>query len=343
MKNLMHHSRPTLLTMLTSAIAAISAAVVPTMSWAQGSPSEFPGGKPVSIIMTFPAGSGVDVVARQIQEPLSKLLNTHIIIDYKAGAGGNIASEFVAKAKPDGHTMVLATSGTHGINAALYKKLPFDVEADFTPIATLVDVSNVLTINPDVMNVKTLKEFVDLIKANPGKYNYASTGNGTGTHLAFAEFNTKAALNLVHVPYKGGPEAMQAVLKGEVCCIMNQVQTVLGQYKANKVRLLGVTTPKRVSVVSEVPTIAESGIAGLQGFTSYIWFGLIGPKGMEPAVVNQINNAVRKVLETPEMNQKLTGTGNSIRIESPEQFKATVKADKARWAEVVKAAGATID
>jgi tripartite-type tricarboxylate transporter receptor subunit TctC len=304
---------------------------------------DFPAGKPITIVMTFPAGSGVDVVSRQIQEPLQKLLGTNIIIDYKAGAGGNIASEFVAKAKPDGHTLVLATSGTHGINAALYKKLPFDVENDFTPVVPLVDVSNVLTVNPDVVNVKTLKEFVDLIKANPGKYNYASTGNGTGTHLAFAEFNTKANLNLVHVPYKGGPEAMQAVLKGEVCCIMNQVQTVMAQYKANKVRLLGVTTPKRVAVVSEVPTIAESGIAGLSGFTSYIWFGLIGPKGMDPAVVNQLNTAVKKVLETPDMIQRLTGSGNSIRYETPEQFRATVKTDKARWAEVVKAAGATID
>jgi tripartite-type tricarboxylate transporter receptor subunit TctC len=305
--------------------------------------AEFPGSRPITIVMTFPAGSGVDVVARQIQEPLQKLLNTNIVIDYKAGAGGNIASELVAKAKPDGHTMVLATSGTHGINAALYKKLPFDVENDFTPVVPLVDVSNVLTINPDVVNVKTLKEFVDLIKANPGKYNYASTGNGTGTHLAFAEFNTKAGLNLVHVPYKGGPEAIQAVLKGEVCCIMNQVQTVLAQYKANKVRLLGVTTPKRVAIVSEVPTISESGIAGLAGFTSYIWFGLIGPKGMDASVVNQINGAVRKILETPDMIQRLTGSGNSIRYESPEQFKATVKTDRIRWAEVVKAAGATID
>jgi tripartite-type tricarboxylate transporter receptor subunit TctC len=305
--------------------------------------ADFPGGKPITIVMTFPAGSGVDVVGRQIQEPLQKLLNTNIVIDYKAGAGGNIASELVSKAKPDGHTLVLATSGTHGINAALYKKLPFDVENDFTPVVPLVDVSNVLTINPDVVNVKTLKEFVDLVKANPGKYNYASTGNGTGTHLAFAEFNTKASLNLVHVPYKGGPEAMQAVLKGEVCCIMNQVQTVIAQYKANKVRLLGVTTPKRVPAVAEVPTISESGIAGLAGFTSYIWFGLIGPKGMDAAVVNQINSAVRKILETPDMVQRLTSTGNSIRYETPEQFKATVKTDRVRWAEVVKAAGATID
>jgi tripartite-type tricarboxylate transporter receptor subunit TctC len=325
----------------TIALAFVSS--LSTFAVSNAVAQNFPDGKPITIVMTFPAGSGVDVVARQIQEPLQKLLNTNIIIDYKAGAGGNIASELVAKSKPDGHTLVLATSGTHGINAALYKKLPFDVETDFTPVVPLVDVSNVLTINPDVINVKTVKEFVDLVKANPGKYNFASTGNGTGTHLAFAEFNTKAALNMVHVAYKGGPDAIQAVLKGEVCCIMNQVQTVLAQYKANKVRLLGVTTPKRVSVVAEIPTISESGVPSLNGFTSYIWFGLIGPKGMDTAVVNQLNTAVRKVLEMPDIAQKLTNSGNSIRYETPEQYRATVKSDKARWAEVVKAAGATID
>jgi tripartite-type tricarboxylate transporter receptor subunit TctC len=324
-------------------IALAFASALSTFAVSNAVAQNFPDGKPITIVMTFPAGSGVDVVARQIQEPLQKLLNTNIIIDYKAGAGGNIASELVAKSKPDGHTLVLATSGTHGINAALYKKLPFDVETDFTPVVPLVDVSNVLTINPDVINVKTVKEFVDLVKANPGKYNFASTGNGTGTHLAFAEFNTKAALNMVHVAYKGGPDAIQAVLKGEVCCIMNQVQTVLAQYKANKVRLLGVTTPKRVSVVAEIPTISESGVPSLNGFTSYIWFGLIGPKGMDTAVVNQLNTAVRKVLEMPDIAQKLTNSGNSIRYETPEQYRATVKSDKARWAEVVKAAGATID
>ncbi len=177
----------------------------------------------------------------------------------------------MARARADGYTILLGTAATHGINAALYRNLPFDVEADFTPIAPLVDVSNVLTINPEVIDVKTVKEFIDKVKANPGKYNYASTGNGTGTHLAFAEFNTKAGLNMVHVPYKGGPEALQGVLKGDVCCIFNQVQTVLGQYRAGRVRLLGVSTKTRVNAVPEIPTIAE---AGLPGYESYTWFGL---------------------------------------------------------------------
>ena len=307
---------------------------------AQAQPLEFPGGKPITIVMTFPAGSGVDVVGRLIQEPLGRVLGTQVLIDYKPGAAGNIASDFVARARPDGHTLVFGTSGTHAINPALYRKMAFDVEADFTPVATLNDVSNVLTINPQVIDVKTVQEFIAKVKAEPGKYNFASTGNGTGTHLAFAEFNARAGLDLVHVPYKGGPEAMQAVLQGQVCCIMNQIQTVIWQWKAGKVRLLGVTTPQRVAVVQDVPTIAES---GLPGFNSYIWFGLLGPRGMDPKVVDTLNAAVRKVLEMPEVAGKLTGAGNTVRMESAEQFRATVKADRARWAQVVKQAGVTLD
>jgi tripartite-type tricarboxylate transporter receptor subunit TctC len=322
------------------AVLALAAVALAAPGLAPAQTADFPGGRPITIVMTFPAGSGVDVVGRLIQEPLARLLGTTVLIDYKPGAAGNIASDFVARAKPDGHTLLLGTSGTHAINAALYRKMPFDVEADFTPIATLNDVSNVLTINPEVIDVKTVQEFVAKVKAEPGKYNYASTGNGTGTHLAFAEFNARAGLDMVHVPYKGGPEAMTAVLGGQVCCIMNQVQTVLAQSKAGKVRLLGVTTPRRVAVVQEVPTIAESAVPG---FTSYIWFGLLGPKGMDPKVVERINVAVKQVLEMPEISAKLTGAGNTVRIETPQQFRETVKADRAHWAQVVRQVGVTID
>ncbi len=323
-----------LLTAVTALLSLLSGAA------ANAQPTEFPGGKPITIVMTFPPGSGVDVVGRLIQEPLSRQLGVPVLIDYKPGAAGNIASDFVARARPDGHTLVLGTSGTHAINPALYRKMPFDVEADFTPVATLNEVSNVLTVNPAVLDVKTVPELIARVKSEPGRYNFASTGNGTGTHLAFAEFNAKAGLDMVHVPYKGGPEAMQAVLQGQVCCIMNQVQTVIGQWKAGKVRLLGVTTPSRVSVVQEIPTIAES---GLPGYHSYIWFGLLGPKGMEPRVVETLNAAVRRVLESPEVAGKLTGAGNTVRIESPEQFRATLKSDRARWAQVVRQAGVTLD
>src|SRR3954468_14755367 len=172
----------------------------------------WPGAHPVTIIMGFPAGSGVDIVARMLEAPMEKSLGGRIVMDYRTGAGGNLASEAVARSKPEGYTLLLGTAATHGVNAALYKKLSFDVEADFTPISPLVNVSNVLTVNPSVIDVKTVRDFIDTVKKNPGKYNYASTGNGTGTHLAFAEFVARAGLKMEHIPYKGGPEAIQSVI-----------------------------------------------------------------------------------------------------------------------------------
>ena len=310
-------------------------AAFPGISLAQTWPAQ-----PITVLMGFPAGSGVDVVARLLEAPMEKSLGGKLVMDYRTGAGGNLASEAVAKAKPDGYTILFGTAATHGVNAALYKKLPFDVEADFTPIAPMVNVSNVLTVNPQVIEAATLREFIDKVKANPGKYNYASTGNGTGTHLAFAEFVAKAGLQMVHVPYKGGPEALTSVVSGTTCCIFNQVQTVIPQWKAGRVRLLGVTTRTRVSAVPDVPTIAE---AGVPGYESYTWFGLFGPKGLDADIVNKINAAVKFALEQPEVRDRLVQLGNTPRWESPEQFRATVKADRAKWAAVVKQVGATID
>ena len=323
-------------------IALLSAALSLFVHAAPATAEEWPT-KPVTMIMGFPAGSGVDVVARAIQEPLSKQLGQPVVIDYKSGAAGNIASEYVARAKADGYTLAFGTAATHGSNAALYKKLPFDVEEDFVAVAPVLDVSNVLTINPEVMNVTTLTEFVDLVKANPGKYNYASTGNGAGTHMAFAEFNSRLGLQMTHVPYKGGPEAISSVVKGETCCIMNQVQTVLPQYKAGKVRLLGITTAAPVAAVKEVPTIASSGLPGTKGFDSSIWFAVFAPKGTDPKIVDKLNGAIRTVLEDKELRAKFEAQGNTVRIESPAQFKKTVHDNRVKWAEVAKAANISID
>jgi tripartite-type tricarboxylate transporter receptor subunit TctC len=309
--------------------------LLPGIVFAQGWPQQ-----PITVMMGFPAGSGVDVVARLLEAPMEKFLGGKLVMDYRVGAGGNLASEAVAKARPDGYTILFGTAATHGVNAALYKKLPFDVEADFTPIAPMVNVSNVLTVNPAVIDAGTLRDFIDKVKANPGKYNYASTGNGTGTHLAFAEFVAKAGLTMVHVPYKGGPEALTSVVSGTTCCIFNQVQTVIPQWKAGKVRLLGVTTRNRVSAIPDVPTISE---AGLPGFESYTWFGLFGPKGLDAEIVNKVNAAVKFALEQPAVRDRLVQLGNTPRWESPEQFRATVKSDRAKWAVVVKEIGATID
>ncbi len=296
--------------------------------------------KPVTIVQGFPAGSGIDIVARIIQGPLEKALGTTIVFDYKAGAGGNLASEFVAKAAPDGYTYVFGTAGTHGINASLYKRLSFDVETDFTPITPVVDVPNVLTVNPKFVDAKDVKQFIEIVKKQPGKLNYGSSGNGASTHLGFAQFNVAAGLDMGHIPYKGSPPAIQAMLNGETCCLFAQLQTVLGQHNAGTLRLLGMSTTKRVPLLPEIPTIAE---AGLPGFASVTWYGILGPKGVDAEIVKKFNAAFKTILEDKEIVSKLAGIGNAVRYETPEQFKETIKKDRAQWAEVVKKSGASID
>lgn len=295
--------------------------------------------KPITIVHGFPAGSGLDIIGRIIQGPLEKALGTTIVFDYKGGAGGNLGSEAVAKAAPDGYTFVFGTAGTHGINASLYKKLPFDVEADFTPIGPIVDVPNVLTVNPKVVDAKTVQEFIDILKKQPGKLNYGSSGNGASTHLGFAMFNSVAGIDIQHIPYKGSPPAIQAMLNGETCCQFAQLQTVLGQHKAGTLRLIAVSTAKRVPLLPDIPTIGET----LKGFEATTWYGMLGPKGLDPAIVNKFNAAIKTVLEDKETVDKLAAIGNAVRYETPEQFKATIKRDRELWAGVVKSTGATVD
>ena len=324
--------------MRTSFIRAVMAAAlllfaVPVQS------QEWPT-RPVTIYMGFPAGSGVDVVARLLQPSLEKTLGQRLVIDYKAGAGGNVASEVVARALPDGYTFLLGTAATHGVNAALDKKLSFDVETDFTPITTIVDVPNVLAVNPDTIDAKNVQDLIAKVKAAPGKFSYGSTGNGTGTHLAFAAFVAQSGLDMVHVPYKGGPDATNSLLKGETCCSFPLLQAMLPHARSGKVRLLGVTTAERVAVVPDLPTIAEQ---GLPGYESFIWFGILAPKGLDPAIARKMNAALKTAIEDPAIGAKFIELGNTPRYETLEQFKATVKRDRARWADIVKAAGATVD
>jgi len=185
-----------------------------------------------------------------------------------------------------------------------------------------------------------VKEFIDKVKAAPGKFNYGSTGNGASTHLGFAQFNAATGLEMVHVPYKGSPQSIQAMVTGEVCCSFAQPQTVLGQWRAGKVRLLGVSAKSRVGILADVPTVDEAGVPGFENVT---WYGLIGPKGIDPKIAERINAAVRKAQENPTLRDKLAGIGTSVRSETLEQFRATVKADRAKWADIVKASGAKID
>jgi tripartite-type tricarboxylate transporter receptor subunit TctC len=322
---------------LVGSFAALFLSAASASAQAQ-SPGGWPN-KPITILMGFPAGSGVDVVARMLQPSLEKSRGQRLVSDSKSGAGGTLASVAVARAYPDGYTFLLGTAATHGVNAALYQ-LGFDVEADFTPNSTIVDVPNVLAITPEVIDAKHVQDFIAKVKAAPGKYSFGSTGNGTGTHLAFAAFNAQAGLDMVHVPYKGGPDATNSVLKGETCCVFALLQATIQHAKAGKVRLLGVTTAKPVGAMPDLPTIAEQ---GMPGYESYIWFGIFAPKGLDPAIAARMNAALKTAIEDPEIAKKLVELGNTPRYETLAQFKATVKRDRAKWAETVKAVGAKID
>jgi len=295
--------------------------------------------RPIRIIVPTQPGGMSDILSRLYAQKLAERTGATVVVENKTGANGVLAADYVAKSAPDGYTIYLGFQGTQSVLQHLDPKLPYDPAKDFAPVVLLASNPSILAVHPS-FPARTVKEFVEVVKANPGKFNYASTGNGTGTHLAFAEFVARAGLKMEHVPYKGGPEAIQSVIAGQTCCIMNQVQTVIPHWKAGRVRLLGVTTKQRVQAISEIPTLAE---AGVPGFESYTWFGLFGPKGLDAEIVGKVNAAVRSALETPSVQKRLVELGNTPRWESPEQFRQTVKSDREKWARVVKEVGATID
>ena len=295
---------------------------------------------PITILMGFPAGSGVDVVARMLQEPMEKSLGGKIVTDYRTGAGGNLASEAVARAKPDGYMLLLGTAATHGVNAALYKSLPFDVEADFTPIAPLVNVSNVLTINPQVIDVSTVREFIDVVKKNPGKYNYASMGAGTISHLAMEALATKSGTSVVHVPYAGSGPAVTALLAGNADMAVLPAAAVMPQVKAGKVKALAVATAKRSASLPELPTLAES---GLQDIEADAWMGFVVPAKTPEPIVKKLHEELVAILADPEVREKLKLQYMDVVADTPAEARAWLAADIERWRPIIQKNNITLD
>ena len=295
---------------------------------------------PLTIVMTFPAGSGVDIVGRLLQDSMQKSLGTSIVIDYRPGAAGNVASEYVARAKPDGHTILFGTAATHGVNAALYKKLPFDVEADFTPITTIVDVSNVLTINPAVVDVKTVRELIDLVRANPGKYNYASTGNGTGTHLAMAEFVARNNLTITHVPYNGTAPALTDLLSGQVEMMFDTLGVSAQHVRSGKLKALAVGSAKRVALLPNVPTVVDAGIAG---FNAVTWFGVVAPPKTSPEITAKLSAAIAEALKHPELQKRLQDLSAESVGSMPAEAAAFMEDEAERWKQVIQSANVKVD
>ncbi|WP_439595011.1 Bug family tripartite tricarboxylate transporter substrate binding protein [Falsiroseomonas sp.] len=300
--------------------------------------------RPIEFLGGFPNGSGVDIYARRIAAPLSQALGVPVVVNNRVGAGGNIASDFVAKARPDGYVILFGTAGTHAINATLYRRLPFDPLRDVTHIAHLGDVPNVLTTSIQHRpNYTSCAALVADAKARPGALNYASTGNGASTHLAGARFATAAGIDMVHVPFPGQGGAVTSLLGGQTDLFFNQVGPAIGLIQQGAVRALGVTTPQRLAALPDVPTIAEA--CNLPGFESTTWYGVFGPPGLPAPIQQRLNMEIRKIIEAPEFRDWLVNNQgiSPSTVTTPEEFRRVHEQDIARWGEVVRAARAQVD
>ena len=294
--------------------------------------------RPVTLVVPFPAGGSTDLIARLIAAKMSDGLGQQVVIDNRGGAGGNIGSAYVAKADPDGYTILMGTVATHAINSALYKKMPYDPVTSFAPISLLVLVPNVLVVNPN-FPAKTVPELIALAKAEPGKYSYASSGNGTPLHLSGELFKAMAGVDIVHVPYKGAGPAMVDVLGGHVPIMFDNLPPSLEQIRSGKLRGLAVTTKDRAPTIAEMPTIAET----LPGYETYTWNALFAPAGTPPEAVARLNAEALKALADPTVAAKLKDLSATPVGSTPEELATHVTAQLAIWGPVVKASGASLD
>jgi tripartite-type tricarboxylate transporter receptor subunit TctC len=319
--------------MLALSAAAALATWMPEPARAQ---SDYPD-RPVTLIVPFPAGGQSDLIARLITSKMVPILGQQIVVDNRGGAGGNIAAAAAAKADPDGYTLFLGFVGTHGMNPALYKKLPYDPIKDFAPISLLNITPLVLVANPD-FPAKSVPELIEFAKAHPGEYSYASSGNGTPIHLAGELFKTMAGIDLVHVPYKGAAPALVDVLGGHVPLMFDNLPPSLEHIRSGKLRALGVTTTERAPSLPDLPTIAET----LPGFEVYSWNALFAPAGTPPEVIAKLNQAALTALADPEVVTKLKDLSIKAVGSTPDELAAHVQAELAKWAPIVKASGAQI-
>lgn len=294
--------------------------------------------RPVRLIVPFPPGGSLDVVARPLAAKMSELMGQQVVVDNRSGASGNVGSEFVARAAPDGYTALINTLPLV-VNPSMFSKMPFDVTRDLAPVSLLASAPFVLVVHPSVP-VKTVKELVALAKSRPGKLNYASAGNGTNLHIAAELFKNLTATDIVHVPYKGGGPALTAVLAGESDLSFLSVIAAAPYIKAGRMRGIAVTTTRRSAVLPELPTVAEAGVKGYE-FAS--WFGILVPAGTPQPIIAALNGYITKALRSPELQERLGREGTDIIASTPEELGAHLKAELARWAKVIKQAGIRAD
>lgn len=315
-----------------SALATVPVLMSASRAYGQAFPS-----RPLHMIVGFPPAGPNDIVARIVAQKLGDALGQTVVVENRPGAAGNIGTELVARAAPDGYTLLMGSAGPQAINPAVYKNLPFDVLRDLVPIALVAQVPSALVVNAS-LPVRSVPELIELAKQQPGKLNFGSSGSGSTLQLSAELFALSAGIKLVHVPYKGTAPAVADVAGGQTEMIFAAIPSVLPLVKAGKLRMLAVTTRNRSAAVPDVPTIAE---AGLPGFEVTPWFGVFGTAGTPRPIVQRLNVEIRKVVDRPDVQEALGKQGAEAMSGTPEEFEAMLKAEMSKWARVVKEVGIT--
>lgn len=316
------------------ACALILAATSAPDAAAQAFPS-----KPVKLVIPFPPGGSLDNIGRLIAQKLSEAWGQQVVIENKPGAGGNIGADLVAKSPADGYAVVMGALSTHAVNPNLYAKMPYDAAKDFAPISLVAITPNVLIVNA-AMPVTSVKEMIAYAKANPGRTNFGSGSNGSAGHLAGELFKLETGTDVAHIPYKGGAPALQALLAGDTQFMFDNLANAMAQVKGGKVRAIAVTTAQRSRLAPDLPTMAE---AGMPGFDISTWFGLLAPAGTPPDVIAKWNADVVKVLNSPDVREKMLAQGAEPSPQTPAEFASFIAREREKYARIVKASGARVD
>jgi len=307
---------------------------LPLVAAAQAYPS-----KPIRFVVPYPAGGPLDTVARLLGQKVSESVKQPVIVENKAGAGGNIGADAVAKSPADGYTILMGAVATHAINPTLYAHIPYDPVRDFIPVTHVASTPNVLVVNPSVP-AANVKEFIAYAKANPGKLNFGSGSTGSAGHLAGELFKTQAGVEMTHVPYKGAAPAMNDLIGGQIQLMFDNLASALGQVRAGRVRALAVTTAKRTSLAPDLPTIAES---GLPGFDINTWFGIFAPANTPREIVDRLHDEFARALGATDVREKMLALGAEPAGSRPDEFASYIRGEAEKYARVIKASGARAD
>ena len=310
----------------------VAAGVLATAGYGVASAAQAYPTRPIRIVVAYTPAGATDILARIIGQKMNEAWGQPVIIENRAGANGNIGTEYAAKAAPDGHTFLMTTAGPHGINPSLYRKLGYDAVKDFAPVSLVALVPNVLVVN-NSLPVKDVKGLIAYAKASPGKLSYGSPGAGSTAHLSMELFKSLTGTDLVHIAYKGSAGVLTDVMGGQIAATMDNMPPYLPQIKAGKIRALAVTPAKRSPALPDVPTVAE---AGVPGYSSSAWFGLVAPAATPKDVINKISTETARILQLPDVKPRLAEQGAEPIGSTPEQFGAHIKAEITKWAKVIK-------